>query len=149
VPVLAPPDVDQHYIYFLFIFGRTENMRVAEYFPLAVALLPACQAQLHKLAEAHGIYFGSATDNYELNDAPYKAILSDGDEFGQTTPGNLQKWYASEPQQGVFDFSGGDQLADYAESEGMILRCHTLVWHSQLAPWGKTDLQALVLFATH
>ena len=111
-------------------------MHIKRFLPITLACLPTSYAQLHKLSKVYGKYFGSATDNYELNDASYKAILSDGDEFGQSTPGNLQKWYFSEPQQGVFDFSGGDQLADYAESEGMILRCHTLVWHSQLAPWG-------------
>ena len=36
-------------------------------------------------------YFGSATDNGELSDAPYVAILSNTSDFGQITPGNSQK----------------------------------------------------------
>lgn len=74
-----------------------------------VALAATSSAQLHQLAVAKGLeYFGSATDNGELSDAPYKAILSDTREFGQLTPGNAQKWAYSEPQPGVFSHNGGD-----------------------------------------
>ena len=40
-----------------------------------------------------------------------------------------------EPEQGVFNFTEGDIVADLAKKNGQLLRCHTLVWHSQLAPW--------------
>lgn len=59
-------------------------------------------AQLNKLAVAAGLkYFGSATDNGELTNTSLVAILSDFDEFGQVTPGNTQKWYYTEPEQGT------------------------------------------------
>lgn len=49
-------------------------------------------AGLHAAAVAKGkLYFGSATDNPELTDAPYLAQLSNTDDFGQITPGNAQK----------------------------------------------------------
>ena len=44
------------------------------------------RATLADLAQRHGRYFGSATDNPELVDGPYKKIL--GSEFDQITPGN-------------------------------------------------------------
>ena len=48
---------------------------------------------LHNLAKAAGkLYFGSATDNPELTDTAYVAILSDNTMFGQITPGNSWKW---------------------------------------------------------
>ncbi len=48
---------------------------------------------LHNAATAAGkLYFGSATDNGELDDADYLAILSDSTMFGQITPGNSMKW---------------------------------------------------------
>lgn len=40
-----------------------------------------------------------------------------------------------EPQPGQFNFTPGDAIADFATTHGMKLRGHTLVWHSQLAPW--------------
>jgi endo-1,4-beta-xylanase len=48
---------------------------------------------LHAIAKAKGkLYFGSATDNPTLSDAPYIKILSNTTEFGQITPGNPLKW---------------------------------------------------------
>lgn len=46
-----------------------------------------------------------------------------------------QQWLFTEPEQGVFNFTEGDVVTGYAEENGQILRCHALVWHSQLAPW--------------
>ncbi|KAI0912954.1 family 10 glycosyl hydrolase [Ustulina deusta] len=102
----------------------------------ALLALPGASAQLNKLAKAAGkLYFGSATDNGELTDTSYVDILSDTDEFGQLTPGNAQKWQYIEPSQGVFSYTSGDQIADLAATNGQLLRCHTLVWYSQLPSW--------------
>ena len=113
-------------------------MRVSNLLPV-VTLLPSAFGQLHTLAKAKGkLFFGSATDNYEFkDDAPYKAILSDTTEFGQITAGNAQKWAYSEPTQGTFSFAGGDEVADLAEANGQLLRCHTLVWHSQAPDYSE------------
>jgi endo-1,4-beta-xylanase len=105
-----------------------------------IATGPAAQAQasgksptLAELAQRHGRYFGSATDNPELTDSAYTAIL--GSEFDMITPGNGMKWYATEPQQGVFDWTNGDQIVDLARAHHQRVRAHTLVWHSQLPSW--------------
>ncbi|KAJ6189886.1 hypothetical protein N7519_004794 [Penicillium mononematosum] len=93
-------------------------------------------AGLHTSAVAKGkLYFGSATDNPELTDAPYLTQLSNTDDFGQITPGNSQKWDAIEPSQNTFSYTNGDVIADLAAKNGQKLRCHTLVWHSQLPSW--------------
>ncbi|KAJ3565157.1 hypothetical protein NPX13_g7603 [Xylaria arbuscula] len=93
----------------------------------ALLALPGASAQLNKLAQAAGkLYFGSATDNGELTDTAYLAILSDTDEFGQITPGNAQKWQYIEPSQGTFSYDSGDVIADLAATNGQLLRCHTL-----------------------
>ncbi|KAI0512741.1 family 10 glycosyl hydrolase [Xylaria bambusicola] len=102
----------------------------------ALLALPGASAQLNKLAKAAGLlYFGSATDNGELSDRSYVNILSNTDEFGQLTPGNGQKWQYTEPSRGSFSYSSGDQIASLAASNGQLLRCHTLVWYSQLPSW--------------
>ena len=50
-------------------------------------------AGLHALAKAAGkLYFGTATDNGELTDQAYTAILDDNSQFGQITPANSMKW---------------------------------------------------------
>ena len=115
---------------------------------LLTALTPLqAQAQLHKLAQKAGLlYFGAATDTpgfrerapYPQSYAQYDAILADPDEFGQTTPTNGQKWLFTEPQPALFNFTEGDYVANLANRTGKMLRCHALVWHSQLAPWVET-----------
>lgn len=45
------------------------------------------------------------------------------------------KWQSTEATKGVFTFGGADYLANYAKTNGKILRCHTLIWHSQLPTW--------------
>ena len=41
----------------------------------------------------------------------------------------------TEPEQNVFNFTGGDIVVNIAKSQGKYLRCHNLVWVSQLSPW--------------
>ena len=58
----------------------------------AAAAVPLASAQLHDLAKAAGkLYFGTATDNGELNNTQYVKILTNTSEFGQLTPSNGQK----------------------------------------------------------
>ena len=55
-----------------------------------------------------------------------------------------------EPEQGVFNFTEGHIVTDLVQKTGQILRCHNLVWHSQLAPWveqqtwGKENMTAML-----
>ena len=93
---------------------------------------------LGDLAREHGRYFGSATDNPEFSDPAYLKIL--GSQFTFVTPGNGMKWYATEPQQGVFDWTDGDQIVNFARRHHQRVRAHTLVWHNQLPDWltGRT-----------
>ncbi|KAF6803958.1 putative endo-1,4-beta-xylanase [Colletotrichum sojae] len=111
-------------------------MRFSALTAAGLLALPGVSANLHELAVAAGKkYFGTATDNSELKDAAYVEILKDPKMFGQITPGNGQKWQFTEKSQGVFSYTGGDEIADFAKTNGMLLRCHTLVWHSQLPDW--------------
>lgn len=50
-------------------------------------------------------------------------------------PANPSQWLFTEPEQGVFNYTEGEITTDLAREQGKILRCHALVWHSQLAPW--------------
>ncbi|MEJ2851867.1 MULTISPECIES: endo-1,4-beta-xylanase [unclassified Saccharothrix] len=102
---------------------------------MAVAAPSATEADptLGQLAAAKGRYFGSATDNPTLNNAPYTAVL--GSEFNQITVGNTQKWQYTEPTRGQFDYRQADQIVAFAQAHNQIVRGHTLVWHNQLPDW--------------
>ncbi|KAK4118400.1 glycoside hydrolase family 10 protein, partial [Parathielavia appendiculata] len=99
---------------------------------------------LDVLAKKAGLkYFGAATDSpgqreragYEEVYPQYDQIMWESGEFGQTTPTNGQKWLFAEPTRGVFNYTEGEIVTSLAKKHGMYLRCHALVWHSQLAPW--------------
>lgn len=121
---------------------RTISLVAVSAAALAAVLVPLAQSTtaqaattgLAQAAQAKGKYFGSATDNPELSDAPYVAILTGG-EFDQTTPGNAMKWDTIEPTQGTFNYTKGDAVVSLAKANNMTVRGHTLVWHSQLASW--------------
>ncbi|KAF2710340.1 carbohydrate-binding module family 1 protein [Pleomassaria siparia CBS 279.74] len=83
-------------------------------------------------------YFGSATDNGELTDTAYVTGLSNTADFGQITPGNAMKWDTIEPSRGTFSYTKGDAIVALAQKNGQKVRCHTLVWYSQLPSWVKT-----------
>ncbi|KAI0016015.1 glycoside hydrolase family 10 protein [Xylariomycetidae sp. FL0641] len=92
----------------------------------------------HDLAvDAGKQWFGCALDTTgaEYQSDLYMQIWNDSRIFGSTTPGNTQKWMYTEPQQGVFDFSQADLTVQLAQQTGKKLRCHNLVWSSQLPSW--------------
>ncbi|MFF3914535.1 endo-1,4-beta-xylanase [Streptomyces sp. NPDC001852] len=113
--------------------GALAAALVAAAFAAPAAQAGPQQPTLAELAQRHGRYFGSATDNPELADSAYTKIL--GSEFDMITPGNGMKWYATEPQQGVFDWTNGDEIVNLARRNHQKVRAHTLVWHSQLPDW--------------
>jgi len=41
----------------------------------------------------------------------------------------------TEAEQGVFNYTEGEIVSKNAKKAGQILRCHALVWHSQLGLW--------------
>ncbi|KAJ3995450.1 endo-1,4-B-xylanase A [Lentinula boryana] len=124
--------------------------------PTSTASIPPAPtgSNSNALARAAGkLYFGTATDNSELSDAAYVAILSDNTYFGQLTPANSMKWDATEPEQGVFTFSGGDQIVSQATAHGQIMRGHNCVWYNQLPSWvsngGFTAAQLTSIIQNH
>ncbi|MEU4690113.1 endo-1,4-beta-xylanase [Actinoplanes sp. NPDC023714] len=82
-----------------------------------------------------GRYFGVATSAFKFSDTPYMTILNR--EFTSLVPENDMKWDATEPQQGRFTYTNGDRLVSHAQSRGMSVRGHALLWHAQQPSWAQ------------
>lgn len=98
---------------------------------------------LGNAAAAKGRYFGTAVAANHLGEAQYASTLDA--QFDSVTPENEMKWDALESTRNSFNFSAADQIVSHAQSKGMKVRGHTLVWHSQLPGWvgglGTADLR--------
>jgi len=89
---------------------------------------------LKTLAAADGgRYFGSDITGNLLSQSPVTQLQSQ--QFNMVTPGNEMKWDTTEPSNGSFNFAPGQQIVNYAQSNNERVRCHNLVWHSQLPSW--------------
>lgn len=56
-------------------------------------------------------------------------------EFNCVTPENCMKMEFIQPREGTFSFAAADALLELAESNGMAVVGHTLIWHSQAPDW--------------
>jgi endo-1,4-beta-xylanase len=95
-------------------------------------------------AAEKGRYFGAAVAANHLGESAYASTLNT--EFNSATPENEMKWDAVERTRNTFTFGPADQIVNHAQSRGMKVRGHTLVWHSQLPGWvgglGAADLRS-------
>ncbi|MGW1818431.1 endo-1,4-beta-xylanase [Streptomyces sp. NPDC002125] len=111
-----------------------------------VALAGSAEAvgALGDAAAAKGRYFGTAVAANHLGEAAYASTLDA--QFDSVTPENEMKWDALEGTRNSFNFTAADQIVSHAQSKGMKVRGHTLVWHSQLPGWvsglAATDLRS-------
>ena len=89
---------------------------------------------LKTLAQAAGgRYFGSDMTGNLLSQSTVTQLQSQ--QFDMVTPGNEMKWDTTEPSNGTFNFAPGDQIVSYAQANSERVRCHNLVWQSQLPSW--------------
>jgi endo-1,4-beta-xylanase len=98
---------------------------------------------LRAAAEAAQKRIGVALMSGRLNDPMVRALVAR--QFNSLSPENEMKWEFVEPRRGVFAFAAGDRLVAFAQQNGMRMRGHTLVWHSQMAGWAR-HLQGADLF---
>ncbi|MEM1335608.1 MAG: endo-1,4-beta-xylanase [Actinomycetota bacterium] len=106
---------------------------------------------LHALADAHDVSVGVAIGTSSIDEIEERVLLAH--HFDIVTLENELKWEVVHPAPGEFDFSRSDELIDFAETHGMAVRGHTLVWHRQLPTWlddrPMTAQQASALLERH
>jgi endo-1,4-beta-xylanase len=91
-------------------------------------------AQNQKPATSREFYFGAAVAMSPFrNEVVYRETLQR--EFNIIVAENAFKWDAVRPTRTSFNFTDTDALVNFAQTNNMKIRGHTLVWHNQLPGW--------------
>lgn len=89
---------------------------------------------LKQLAASKQLIYGGATDHrILLNNSDFASSWTT--ECGILAPENDLKWKTLRPHLNEFDFTAGDWLLNFAQTHNLLMRGHTLVWHSALPVW--------------
>ena len=92
--------------------------------------------RLKDLAKIAGLQIGYASrDQFNESDheARYDRIVRG--EFDIVTPENSNKWENMHPEPDTYLFSSMDNLVSFAETNGMALHGHPLIWHQLNPEW--------------
>lgn len=92
-----------------------------------------CAQTLREAADKSGLLVGTALNSRYLSEPAY--VDTAAREYNMVEPENEMKWTATEPAEGVFDFTGGDQIVAFAQAHNMKVRGHNLLWHSHNPAW--------------
>ena len=89
------------------------------------------------LCEAYQDFFpiGAAVNSWTITS--HKDLIVK--HFNSLTPENEMKFESLQPSPGKYTFERADAIVELAEKNGMLVRGHTLVWHSQTPAWVFRD----------
>ena len=87
------------------------------------------------LKDAYKDYFmiGVAVNQRNVTNPQQQALIKR--EFNSMTAENDMKPEPTEPQEGKFNWENADRIANFARQNGIKLRGHCLMWHSQIGRW--------------
>jgi len=105
--------------------------------------ISSCYSQNHiptkntslKKAFKNSFYIGTAINESQINEknaAENKLIVS---QFNSITPEDVMKSMYVHPQKDKYDFGLSDKYVSFGQKNNMFIVGHTLIWHSQMAPW--------------
>jgi endo-1,4-beta-xylanase len=108
---------------------------------LSLVILSSCNAK--KEAEAislknnykNDFYIGTALSKDQIEEKNAKEDSLIKKEFNAITAENIMKSMFIHPAKDKYDFALSDKFVAYGEKNKMFIHGHTLIWHSQLAPW--------------
>ena len=87
------------------------------------------------LKDAYKDYFliGVAVNQRNVTNPEQQALIKK--EFSSITCENDMKPEPTEPQEGQFNWDNADRIANFCRANGIKLRGHCLMWHSQIGRW--------------
>jgi endo-1,4-beta-xylanase len=108
---------------------------------LPLMFLSSCNAQKEKkiisLKDSYknDFYIGTALDVNQIEEKNKKEDSLIKKEFNAITAENIMKSMFMHPAKDKYDFELSDKFVAYGKKNKMFIHGHTLIWHSQLAPW--------------
>ena len=96
-------------------------------------------ARAQGLKDAYKDYFmiGVAVNQRNVSNADQQALVKS--EFNSLTCENDMKPEPTEPREGQFNWENADRIANFCRANGIKLRGHCLMWHSQIGRWMTQD----------
>ncbi|MES2240658.1 MAG: endo-1,4-beta-xylanase [Bacteroidota bacterium] len=88
-----------------------------------------------KNAYKKDFYIGTALDLNQIEESDPKVTNFIATQFSAITAENIMKSMFIHPEKDKFDFNMTDKFVAYGKKNNMFIHGHTLIWHSQLAPW--------------
>jgi endo-1,4-beta-xylanase len=90
-------------------------------------------------ASARGLLAGCAVNAAVLrSDEAYRNLLAE--QYNLVVPEYCTKWAALRPTADTYSFDEADELMAFAQTHGMKVRGHNLVWHESLPKWFETTV---------
>lgn len=88
------------------------------------------QSSMAAAGKAVGLNIGAATNSNQLTGTS-TYITNLKAQFNMVVCENEMKFQPTEGSRGKFSYRGGDGVSDFAKANGMAMRGHTFIWHSQ------------------
>ncbi|HEX9602087.1 MAG TPA: endo-1,4-beta-xylanase [Mariniflexile sp.] len=119
----------------------------------------SCKSRVPKNAEttlkeaySNKFYVGTAMSKSQIENLKSAERALIGKQFNSITAENIMKSMFLHPKEDTFYFDESDKYVDFGEENNMFIHGHTLIWHSQLAPWfasKKDSLEMVVAMENH
>lgn len=113
---------------------RTKTLSLA-----VLLMLGSASVWAQGLKDAYKDYFmiGVAVNQRNVTNAKQSALVKE--HFNSMTAENDMKPEPTEPNEGQFNWESADRIANFARENGIKLRGHCLMWHSQIGAWMYND----------
>ncbi len=115
-----------------------DNIVISQEGETEKVIVPEWDLTLDSLKEAYEDYFlvGNIMEPAQTEDAETSAMFKS--YYNVVTAENAMKPANMTTAKGVYKFDQADKLVAWAKENGLKVHGHTLVWHSQSAPWLTT-----------
>ncbi len=117
---------------------RIDNIVISQVGDLQEVIIPKWDLNLASIADTYKNKFliGNVMSPGQTTDAELTAMFKH--QYNIMTPENDMKPQYLSSAKGVYSYTNADTLVNWAQANNIMIHGHTLVWHSQSAPWLTT-----------